>query len=171
MRQKLISALTIMALAPASVFAVEQGDAAPGWLGRDFAGSEVAFPQVAEGSPAVVVFWATWCGYCRAFMPYLKDIQADYAGEDVKIIAINAKEDGEGDPRLYMERLGFPAVAVADGDMIAEAYAVEYIPGLFVVDGEGVIAYRRPWTDLPAGSTVAELWSQDVREVLDRILE
>ncbi len=171
MRQKLISALTIMALAHTPAFAVEPGDVAPGWLGRDFAGREVAFPQVTDGAPAVVIFWATWCSYCKAFMPYLKDIEADYAEEDVRVVAINAKEDGEGNPQLYVEQLGFPVIAVAEGDMIAEAYAVEYIPGLFVVDGEGTVAYRRPWTDLPAGSTVAELWSQHVREVLDRILK
>ncbi len=171
MRQKLISVLIVMTLGATSAFAVEQGDVAPGWLGRDFEGHEVAFPQVTDGAPAVVVFWATWCSYCKAFMPYLKNIQTDYAEQGVKIVAINAKEDEEGDPAAYAEGLGFPAIAVAGGDAIAEAYAVQYIPGLFVVDGEGTIAYRRPWTDLPAGQIVAELWSQHVREALDRVLK
>ena len=71
-------------------------------------------------------------------MPYLKNIQTDYAEQGVKIVAINAKEDEEGDPAAYAEGLGFPAIAVAGGDAIAEAYAVQYIPGLFVVDGEGI---------------------------------
>ncbi len=47
---------------------------------------------------------------------------------------------------------------------------MQYIPGLFVVDGKGTIAYRRGWTDLPAGTTVAQLWERQVREALDRLL-
>lgn len=171
MRRRLISLVIFMTLGATSAFAVEQGDVAPEWLGRDFEGREVAFPQVTNGAPAVVIFWATWCSYCKAFMPYLKDIQADYAEQGVRILAINAKEDEAGNPRAYVDGLGFPAIAISGGDAIAEAYAVRYIPGLFVVDGDGTIAWRRPWTDLPAGQTVAELWSQNVREVLNRVLE
>ena len=156
-------------LSPAA-FAVEQGDVAPKWRATDFAGRIVDFPEVMEGKPAVVVFWATWCGYCKAFMPYLKGIQTDYADAGVKIVAINAKEDGEGDPKSYVQALGFSPIAVANGDAIAKDYAVEYIPGLMIVDGAGMVAYRRPWTDLPAGRDVAELWDSQVREALDRLV-
>jgi thiol-disulfide isomerase/thioredoxin len=155
--------------APAA--AVEQGDVAPPWRRPAFTGGTVAFPAVAEGKPAVLVFWATWCGYCKAFMPYLQDIQADYADAGVKIVLVNAKEDGSGDPRAYVRALGFNPIAVANGDAIAEAYAVEYIPGLMIVDGAGKVAYRRPWTDLPAGRTVAELWDGQVRAALDTLLD
>ena len=90
------------------------------------------------------MFWATWCPYCRAFMPYLAGIQKDYAAQGVKIVAINAKEDGRGDPKAYMQGLGFAPISVANGDAIAKSYGVEYIPGLLIVDGAGVVAYRRP---------------------------
>ncbi len=66
--------------------AVEQGDLAPPWQARDFAGHAVDFPAVTQGKPAVVVFWATWCPYCKAFMPYLKNIEADYAKQGVKVV-------------------------------------------------------------------------------------
>ncbi len=150
--------------------AVEQGDAAPPWHARDFAGHAVDFPAVAQGKPAVVVFWATWCPYCKAFMPYLKNIQADYAQYGVSVVAINAKEDGRGDPQAYVKGLGFTPVAIAEGDEIAKAYGIQYIPGLLIVDGSGMVAYRRPWTDLPAGRTVAELWDGQVRGALDALV-
>ena len=152
------------------VAAVDKGDPAPAWQARDFAGHAVSFPAVAEGKPTVVVFWATWCPYCRAFMPYLKNIQADYAKHGVKVVAINAKEDGRGDPKAYVQALGFTPIAVADGDEIAKAYGIQYIPGLLIVDGKGMVAYRRPWTDLPAGQTVAELWDAQVRTALDGLV-
>ena len=167
-RAKILLTL-LLALCAATSLAVEQGDAAPAWHGTAFDGRAVEFPAVAEGNATVMVFWATWCGYCKAFMPYLKDIQADYADKGVRIVVINAKEDGEGDPAAYVAALGFDPIAVANGDAIAEAYAIEFIPGLLIVDGEGTVAYRRPWTDLPAGRTVAELWSGQVRDALDRL--
>jgi thiol-disulfide isomerase/thioredoxin len=165
--------LAVMAIAAWSgaTGAVEQGDIAPRWRAMDFAGRTVDFPAVADGKPAVLVFWATWCGYCKAFMPYLKDIQSDYAAAGVKIVAINAKEDGSGDPPAYVRTLGFAPIAVANGDAIARDYAVEYIPGLMIVDGTGTVAYRRPWTDLPAGRTVAELWDDQVRAALDELVD
>ncbi len=154
----------------AAATAVEEGDTAPRWHAADFDGRAVDFPAVAGGKPAIVVFWATWCGYCKAFMPYLKDIEADYAEAGIKIVAINAKEDGRGDPQGYVRGLSFPAIAIRDGDAIAQAYGVQYIPGLIIVNGEGVVAYRRPWTDLPAGQTVAQLWDGQVRAALDRLV-
>jgi thiol-disulfide isomerase/thioredoxin len=150
--------------------AVEQGDAAPPWRANDFAGRPVAFPADLAGKPAVVVFWATWCPYCRAFMPYLKAIEADYGSKGVKVVAINAKEDGRGDPAAYVRSLGFEPIAIANGDAIAVQYGIQYIPGLLIVDGKGTVAYRRPWTDLPAGQTVAELWDGQVRTALDALL-
>ena len=157
-------------LATLSAHGVEQGDRAPAWMRVDFDGRPVMFPGVLEGRPAVVVFWATWCPYCRALMPYLEGIHAEYADAGVKIIAINAKEDGAEDPQAYVRALGFPLIAVQDGDAIAEAYDVEYIPGLMIVGGDGVVAWRRAWTDLPAGRQVAELWASQIREQLDALL-
>ena len=164
-----VAVCALLATAPAS--AVEQGDRAPAWMRIDFDGRPVMFPGVLEGKPAVLVFWATWCPYCKALMPYLEGIQADYADAGVKIITINAKEDFADDPKAYVKALGFPMVAVQDGDPIANAYDVEYIPGLMIVGGDGVVAWRRAWTDLPAGRQVAELWAGQVREQLDTLLD
>lgn len=153
-----------------SASAVEQGDIAPSWEAATFDGNTVSFPDLLDDKPTVVVFWATWCGYCKAFMPYLKEIQSDYGVDRINILVINAKEEEGTDPAAYVAGLGFAAIAVRDGDAIAAAYDVEYIPGLMVIDPDGTVAYRRPWTDLPAGETVARFWSRQVRRALDQLL-
>ncbi len=153
-----------------ATWAVEAGDRAPAWTGSDVQGGTVSFPAVTGGKPAVVVFWATWCPYCKAFMPYLEAIQRDYAADGVQIVAINAKERGIGDPVAYLESIGFPVLGILDGDDIAEAYDVQFIPGLMVVDGAGVVSYRRASTDLPAGQSVSAFWAEEVREALDLAL-
>lgn len=159
-------------LVTTSAVAVGAGDRAPAWSGKDLAtGSHVEFPAILENRPAVLVFWATWCPYCKAFMPYVKQIQADYEKHGIKIISFNALERGMGDPKAYVEDLDFPFVAIADADGIAESYSVRYIPGLLISDGEGMIVYRRKSTDLPAGKTVSEQWADEVRQVLDVLIE
>lgn len=154
--------------APQSAPSVTAGSEAPAWSGSDLlSGSKIQFPEVLDGRPAVMIFWATWCPYCKAFMPYAKKIQDDYSQYGVQTLSFNAKERGQGDPRAYLESLDFPHVSIADADAIAAQYDVKFIPGLMVVNGSGKVVYRRGWTELPAGRTVAEQWDSEVRGVLD----
>ncbi len=152
-----------------SAFAVNQGDTAPEWQAADLTGEMVSFPELAKGKPTVFIFWATWCPYCKAFMPYLKKIHEDYGSERILIILVNAK-DKDGDKDAYVDALGFPVVAIREGDAIAADYGVRFIPGLMVVDGNGKVSYRRSSTELPPGQTIAELWSEQVRAALDQAL-
>ena len=60
----------LMALVASAASAVDQGDVAPAWSGSDLiSGDTVEFPAVLKGKPAVILFWATWCPYCKEFMP------------------------------------------------------------------------------------------------------
>jgi hypothetical protein len=103
-------------------------------------------------------------------MPFLGNIQEDYGQDKINIVAVNAKERGEGDSAAYVEMLGFPVIGVADGDTVADSYSVKYIPGLMIVDGNGDIAWKRASTNLPPGKTIAELWDEQVREQLELLL-
>lgn len=155
---------------PGLTFANETEEANLGWTGADFSGAEVVFPQVLHGKPTVLIFWATWCPYSRAFMPYLGEIQEEYGEDKINILAIDVFEDGEIDPAAYVEKLGFPMIAVANGEPIAEIYSVHGTPGLMIVDGHGNLVWKRASTDLPAGKTIAELWAGQIREQLDQLL-
>ena len=150
---------------------VQAGDEAPPWVGMDAGDRAVSFPDVLNGSPAVMVFWATWCPYCKAFMPYLEPILDDYSDRGVQVIAVNTREDeSDGDPGAYLEDLGFPLMGILEGDAIAADYNVHFIPGLMVVDGSGTVSWRRESTDLPPGDVLSEFWSAEVRAALDAAL-
>ena len=150
--------------------AVDQGDIAPAWQATELNGVTVSFPEISRGKPTILMFWATWCPYSKAFMPYLKSIHEDYGPEHILIVAVNAK-DKDGDKVAYVDALGFPVVAIPEGDDIAANYGIRFIPGLMVVDSNGAVSYRRRSTELPPGKTIAELWSEQVRAALDQALE
>jgi len=165
----LSSVLMLAQMSPA--WAVGYGDTAPAWSGTDMLNdSQIDFPAQLDEKPAVLIFWATWCSYCKAFMPYAKQIQADYQDQGIQVITFNAKERGRGDPKAYAQSLDFPMIAITAADDIAEQYNIQFIPGLMVVAGNGIIAYRRRSTDLPAGTTVSQQWDKEVRQVLDNLL-
>ncbi len=149
--------------------AVEVGEVAPPFKGLDESGHEVSFPAVIDGKPTILFFWATWCPYCKAFMPYLEQIKKDY-GDDINVVMINHKERGAGDPAAYIKALDFEVAAVMDGDSIGDTYIVDFIPGLMIADRDGRMAWKREPTDLPAGRQVGEFWNTVVREQLDKML-
>jgi len=169
MRAFAIGLLFALAFSP-STWAVQAGDMAPAWTGTDIDGNTVAFPNSDDGVTTVLVFWATWCFYCQAFMPNLVAIDKDYAERGVRIVAVNAKERGQGDPGVYMREHGYPFTTIIEGDEIAEQYAVKFIPGLMIVDSAGKVIYRRRSTDLPPGRKIAEFWESEVRKVLEQSL-
>lgn len=165
-------AAAMLVLLSNQVLGVTAGDVAPVWQGKDLVtGDTVVFPEVLDGKPAVVMFWATWCPYCKAFMPRAAEIQAEYAKAGVKVIGLNHKERGYGDAAAYAKSLNFPLVAIADADAIGDAWGIDFIPGLLVVDGIGNVVYRRRSTNLPAGSKVSQIWAKEVRAALDQLLQ
>ena len=175
---KLVKAKIILLIAMAMVWsiparAVDKGGIAPSWQATNFHGESVSFPKFVDGKPTIIIFWATWCGYCKAFMPYLKAIQKEYGARNIEIIAVNTREEegGYSDPDAYIKDIGIALTAIRHGDDIAAAYGVKGMPGLMVVSGDGVVSYRRAMTKLPAGKTVAELWDAQVRAALDTELK
>ena len=48
-----------------------------------------------KGNYVVIDFWATWCGPCLAAIPYLEELQAKYAGKNLKFIGYSIDADRE----------------------------------------------------------------------------
>jgi len=141
--------LWLIALVVALPGLVRAADRAIAWEGKGVDGKVIRFdPQHLE-RPALLLFWATWCPYCEALMPYLQKVQ-DAAGRDhLDVYAIDIKEDGERDPVATLRDRKLTFTLVRDGDAIAARYGVKGTPGLFLVDRQGEIVYRRVGGDAP----------------------
>lgn len=123
-----------------------------------------------DGKAMVVNFWATWCAPCRREMPLLKQLQAEYADEDVQIIgvAVDLREDVLG----YLDEapVNYP-VMIGEQDAIdaAEGFGVEFMamPFTAFTDHSGNVLHvqigevHRPQAEL-IFNTVARVRSGEI---------
>ena len=93
-----------------------------------------------RGRPVLLNFWASWCGPCRAEMPYFQAVYEEAEGEGLALLAINVGEDRARVQSFVREqRLTFTVGLDLDGD-VARAYRVgPPLPASFFIDREGVI--------------------------------
>ncbi len=133
-----ILALGLMVSASADA-KLEVGVAPPDLLGKTPKRDEIRVSQF-RGSVVVVTFWASWCGPCRRELPALDALQRA-AGSRAHIVAVNVKDSAE-DYRLIRKQLKNTQLTFThdtDGK-IANSYAVNSYPNLYVIDQAGVIA-------------------------------
>ncbi len=165
----LISALAVVVLAFAALFAMRSGDqdiaqsvtppvdvnaafnfptgagplqvGDPAWAFAlsDVDGNTVTLDEL-SGRPIVVNFWASWCGPCRIEFPHLQEAANQY-GDDVVFLAVNQQEDIETVTDFFLE-LGLTLPVVLDSNAeVAQQYAVgRTLPTTFFINPEGDVA-------------------------------
>lgn len=90
-----------------------------------------------RGQPALINFWATWCGPCRVEMPELQAFHE--TNPNTRVIAVNL-----GEPRSlvvdWVARLGLTYDIALDPDgTIATAYQLRGQPSTYIISPGGAI--------------------------------
>ena len=154
---------------------------APDWTLRSASGESVTLTEVAARQPVIVLFWATWCPYCKALMPHIQSIRFEY-GDQIEILAVHFRDD-KGDPVAFIEAAGYEFTLLPDGDEVARLNGVWGTPGLLIIDRERTIRYdlyRLPKIGLSAAGEspthatraafLAPYWAAELRKSLDVVL-
>ena len=154
---------------------------APDWTLVAADGQTVNLNEEVQKQTTLLLFWATWCPYCKALMPHLQSMVLEY-GDKLKVLAINIMEDG--DPLEFIESAGYDFTLLLNGDDVADSYNVSGTPGVVVIDQNWFIRFdlRRlpaidsPSTRKPASNTgraayLASYWAAEIRQSIDAIFE
>ena len=93
------------------------------------------------GTPTVVNFWATWCGFCVEEMPDLQSA-SEQLGERVRFVGID-RQDPRDAALAFLEETGvtYDQVASPSGEYYTQVGA-RGMPTTLFVDAEGVVQYR-----------------------------
>ena len=173
--------LTAFGLFLGGNIAAEEARIAPDWTLQSASGETVTLSEVAAAQPVIVLFWATWCPYCKALMPHIQSIRLEY-GDEIRVLAIHFRDD-KGDPVAFIEHAGYDFTLLPDGDEVAELNGVWGTPGLMIIDHDRIVRYdlyKLPQLDLPAArkspahskraAYMAPYWAAELRKSLDLVL-
>lgn len=105
-----------------------------------------------EGSYVYIDIWATWCVPCIVEMPFMREIEKEYEGKNIKFIGLSVDtEDHEDKWRKMIVNKDLATGAtqlLADNDMQSEFiqnYYINAIPRFILLDPKGnIVSYDAP---------------------------
>lgn len=123
-------------------------------------GNEISLSDL-EGRPALLIFWASWCGSCKDEIPVFDRC---FAVKRAQLAIFTVAIDGEREKRIQRyvkkQRITLP-VLLDERERIARSYGVRMVPTVFLIDGEGfivgMIVGERDWSLPEAWLAVKEV--------------
>jgi cytochrome c biogenesis protein CcmG, thiol:disulfide interchange protein DsbE len=98
-----------------------------------------------QGQPVLLVFWATWCPYCKKLLPGIAQLNDKYESKGLKVIAVNIKEDWK--PDVYWRNHGYKFDTVLEGDKVAKIYGVKGTPSTVFIKPSGKVLGVQSFSD------------------------
>lgn len=113
-----------------------------------------------RGKYVYIDVWATWCGPCRAEIPYLKAIEEKYHDKKIEFvsISIDTKKDYEKWKKFVTEKQLGGIQLFADNDWnsdFVKAYNINGIPRFILIDPKGNIVNAN--ADRPSSPRLVEV--------------
>jgi len=91
-----------------------------------------------RGKPAVVNFWASWCGPCKDEAPELKRF-SESLGDRATLVGVDWG-DAEDNAREFIEKSGWSYPILRDASQkVGTEYGLNGLPTTFVLDSDGDI--------------------------------
>jgi cytochrome c biogenesis protein CcmG/thiol:disulfide interchange protein DsbE len=131
-------------------------------LGPDPGSGAVVTEKDLAGKPAVINFWASWCGPCRREAPMLEQMARKYEGR-VAFLGVDV-QDIESEAVKFQEKYGISYPLVRDPDQVLPKalWTDQGLPQTFYVDISGRV------TSGGRGEVVAEDLERELKALLPR---
>jgi thiol-disulfide isomerase/thioredoxin len=105
-----------------------------------FAGEKVRVGELA-GRPAIINFWATWCGPCKQEIPVIQAAYERNIASGLQFLAIT--DEAQGTVRDFYGDFGMSFPVLFDrGGAANRKYRIQAIPTTIFIDRDGVVVAR-----------------------------
>ena len=133
-----LAAVGAIASAPIAQ-SLTNGDPAPACSAPVLDGGRTVSLAEYRGQVVYLDFWASWCGPCRESFPFMNELQRDFAGRGLQILAISVDKTAE-DARRFLAR--YPAQFTVALDVAAAcptAFQLQGMPSSYIIDKGGAL--------------------------------
>lgn len=117
------------------------GNASPSFSYENYKGGTTKLEDF-KGKYVYIDVWATWCGPCRAEIPFLQKVEEKYSGKNIAFvsISIDVKKDNEKWKKMVGEKNLGGTQLFADNDWNSEfikSFGINSIPRFILIDPKG----------------------------------
>ena len=143
-RQLTLAALALLPWAGVRAAAPEDARPLIDWPAIRLLDGRTVEPASWQGQAAVVVFWATYCPYCRRHNAHVDQLERATRGQGLRVLGVALDADAAA-VRRYMERndFGFP-VTLDGGDLRRRLTDRRVIPMTCSIDRGGRLLQAIP---------------------------
>lgn len=123
---------------------VSVGDIAPDFTAPSVDGTPQTL-YASLGEYTILDFWASWCGPCRVDSPNMVALHNKYKNKGLNIVGVSVdKDETSWKKAIENDKLAWTHVSHLKRweDPIADAYGVNSIPQLFLLDASGKVIAR-----------------------------
>jgi cytochrome c biogenesis protein CcmG, thiol:disulfide interchange protein DsbE len=154
-----VAVVVVLAVVGLASSGGRNGRLAPALPKEHLSGSKVTLAAL-RGRPAIVSFWASWCGPCEQEAPALERFSRSLNGR-AALVGVNWEDLSVGNARSFIRRYGwtFPNLRDPDGTVGREYGIATFLPTTFVLDSAGRLrmALHGPQTAQTLGKALASV--------------
>ena len=123
---------------------MEVGMQSHDWTLENSKGAKQTLSKEYAKNVVLLDFWATWCGPCKAKMPFIQKMHEKYKDKGLKVISVLSGDVGhEKAAAAYIKKYKYTFDLVFGTNELSDKYKIRFLPTVMMIDATGKIIYFR----------------------------